>query len=140
MSEQQVFKQLSPEVEGAGNIALALEMIFGWFGLLGIGHVYSGRVALGVVLLIGWWLYAGVSVLIATATLGIALCILVPIWIAAPVISGIQARSYARQAGETGSWGSVVAVGGIGCLLVIVVLVGLSILGIFASLAGAAAG
>lgn len=138
MSEQQVFKQLSPEVEGAGNIALVLEMIFGWFGLLGIGHVFTGRIALGIALLVGWWLFFGISAFLATITFGLALCILLPIWLAAPVISGIQARSYARQAAETGNWGSVAVVGGFGCLLAVIVSAGFLILFVFAGLAAAA--
>jgi hypothetical protein len=51
-SQQPVYvtKQLSPEVEGAATTSLWLEIIFGIFSLLGIGHVYSGRTALG-----GWY-------------------------------------------------------------------------------------
>lgn len=48
-----VVRQSSPETEGAATTALWLEIIFGLFSLLGIGHVYSGRTALGIALMIG---------------------------------------------------------------------------------------
>ena len=45
-------KQISPEIEGASTTALWLEIVFGLFSLLGIGHVYTGRIWLGIALLI----------------------------------------------------------------------------------------
>jgi hypothetical protein len=48
-----IIKQLNPETEGAGATALWLEIIFGIFSLLGIGHVYSGRKLLGIILMVG---------------------------------------------------------------------------------------
>jgi len=119
MDEQYVGKGSSAEVEGASNVALVLEIVFGFFGLLGIGHVYTNRIALGIGLLIGWWIYIIVAVFIATLTLGFGLCLLVPIYIAGPIISGIQARAYAKRADETGNWGVVAGVAGGGCLIVI---------------------
>jgi hypothetical protein len=43
-SQQSVYytKQISPETEGASTTALWLEIVFGLFSLLGIGHVYLG--------------------------------------------------------------------------------------------------
>jgi hypothetical protein len=134
MGEQVVKQHVSPEAESAGNIALVLEIIFGYFGLLGIGHVYTGRLGLGIALLIGWWIYAGVAGLITTITFGLALCLFVPIGLAVPIFSGIQARSYARNTGQTGSWGFVAAIVGGGCLLVLLAFGGLFALGIFASI------
>lgn len=140
MKDEHVIKQITPEVEAASNIALVLEMIFGWFGLLGVGHAYTGRIGLAIGALIGWWLFIIFASVISSITLGIALCLFVPVYIAVPVISGIQARSFVRQMGETGNWGAVAGVAGGGCLLLIIAMAGLFLLGVFASFAGTLAG
>ena len=118
-----VVRQASPETEGAATTALWLEIIFGLFSLLGIGHVYTGRIGLGIILMIGWWLFIALGVFISMVTLGIAACLFVPLYFAVPIISGIQARTYIQKTGGTGNWASVAAVAGGGCLLVIVAIV-----------------
>jgi len=118
-----VVKQVSPETEGAATTALWLEIIFGLFSLLGVGHVYTGRIGLGIILMIGWWLFMGLGGLISSITLGIAACLFVPLYFAVPIISGIQARTYMQKRGGTGSWSSVAVVAGGGCLLVVVAIV-----------------
>jgi hypothetical protein len=122
--------QPTPEIQGASTTALILEIIFGIFGLLGIGHVYSGRFALGILLMIGWWVFIGVGAFISSLTLGIAACLFGPLYIAVPVVSGIQARTYVQQRMETGSWSSVILVAGGGCLLLIIASVALVLLGV----------
>jgi hypothetical protein len=116
-----VKSQQSPEVEGASNIALWLEIIFGIFGLLGIGHVYTGRTGLGILLAIGYWLYIAFATFVTTVTVGFAACLFVPLHFAIPIISGIQARTYAQKVASRGNWGSVALVGGLGCVVLIVV-------------------
>jgi hypothetical protein len=116
-------KQVSPETEGAATTALVLEIVFGLFSLLGIGHVYGGRTVLGIALMIGWWAFIGVAGFASTITLGIAACLFIPLFIAVPIISGIQARTYLKTQEGTGSWQSVALVAGGGCLLVIVSIV-----------------
>lgn len=128
MDSQYVVKQISPDVEGAGTIALILEIIFGFFGLLGIGHVYTNRIAVGIVLMVVWWVFLGIAAGISSATLGIGLCLFVPIYLVVPIISGIQARTYARRQGEVGNWGSVAMVAGGGCLLLVIGSIALSFL------------
>lgn len=118
-----VTKQISPETEGAASIALWLEILFGIFGLLGIGHVYTGQMALGIVVMVAWWLYIGVATTISVVTFGLGACLFVPLHFAIPIISGIQARTYMKQRGGTGSWQSVGMVAGGGCLLVIIAIV-----------------
>lgn len=133
-----VASQTSPETEGSASIALWLEIIFGIFGLLGIGHVYTGRVAVGILALIGWWVYIGIAGAITTVTAGIAGCLFVPLYFAIPIISGIQARTYMKQKGGSGSWGAVGLVAGGGCLLIIMAtLVFVLALGGLAIIAGA---
>lgn len=122
--------QLPPEVQGASTTALILEIIFGFFGLLGVGHVYSGRFALGILLLIGWWVFIGIGAFISSFTLGIGACLFGPLYIAVPIVSGIQARTYVQQRMETGSWSGVILVAGGGCLLLFLVGFGLVVLGV----------
>ncbi len=109
-----------PEVTSAANIALVLETVFGLFGILGIGHVYSGRIALGVGLLLGWWAYIVVAFLLGLVTMGILGCLLAPIYIAVPIVSGIYARAYVLSSRSTGSWGPVAYVAVGGCLVMAV--------------------
>ena len=73
-----VVSQVSPETEGAATTALWLEIIFGLFSLLGVGHIYTGRIALGIILMIGWWLYIVFAAFVSAITLGIAACLFGP--------------------------------------------------------------
>ena len=116
-------RQISIETQGDSSIALWLEILFGIFGLLGVGHIYTGRIGLGIALMIGWWLYIGVAGTFSAATLGIMGCLLGPIYLLGPIISGIQARTYMQQKGGTGSWSAVGMIAGGGCLLAIVAIV-----------------
>jgi hypothetical protein len=124
-------KRASPETEGAATTSLWLEIIFGIFSLLGIGHVYSGRTLLGILLMVGWWVYILVAGVISTITLGLGACVFVPIYLAVPIISGIQARTYTLKTNGKGNWLNVAFVAGGGCLLVIITLGALAVLGIF---------
>lgn len=118
-----ISQPLPPDVQGASTTALWLEIIFGFFGLLGVGHAYSGRLLLGVLLLIGWWIYIGVSAFLISLSLGIAACLFGPLYIAAPIISGTQARTFVQREFRTGSWTNVIGLAGGGCVLMIVIAV-----------------
>jgi hypothetical protein len=132
-SSQPVYlvKQVSPETEGAATTSLWLEIIFGIFSLLGVGHVYSGRTLLGILLMIGWWVYILVAGFLSTITLGLGACVFVPIYLAVPIISGIQARTYTLKTNSKGNWAHVAFVAGGGCLLVLLAIGALAVLGIF---------
>lgn len=123
-------KQASPETEGAATTSLWLEIIFGIFSLLGVGHVYSGRTLMGILLMVGWWIYIAVAGFLSTITLGIGACVFVPIYFAVPIISGIQARTYTLKTEGKGNWTHVAFVAGGGCLLVIIAIAVLAVLGI----------
>ncbi len=126
--------QTPPETEAAATTALILEIIFGFFSLLGIGHVYSGRTLLGILLMIAWWVYIVVASFLSVITLGFGACIFVPIYIAVPIISGIQARAHTLKTGAKGHGGATALVVGGGCLLAIILIVILVALGVFAGL------
>ncbi|HAY83823.1 MAG TPA: hypothetical protein DCY42_02555 [Chloroflexi bacterium] len=125
----------SQETQTAGNTAMILEIVFGLFGQLGIGHVYTGRLGLGIGLLLGWWIYIAVATTITTATVGFAGCIFVPIGIIVPIISGLQAKKHMLEKGGDGDWGKVAIVGIGGCLTFII----LSAIVIFVIFGGLAA-
>lgn len=122
--------QSSPETEGAASIAMWLEIVFGIFSILGIGHVYSGRIALGIALMFGWWAFIAIAAFIISITFGLGACIFVPLFLVVPIISGIQARTYIQRTGGSGSWQSVGLATGGGCLLIIVAMIVLSAFGI----------
>jgi hypothetical protein len=126
-------KQASPETEGAATTSLWLEIIFGIFSLLGVGHVYSGRTLIGILLMVGWWIYIAVAGFLSTITLGIGACVFVPIYFAVPIISGIQARTYTLKTEGKGNWTHVAFVAGGGCLLVLIAIAVLAVLGILAA-------
>ena len=118
-----VAQQLPPDVQGASTTALLLEVIFGFFGLLGVGHAYGGRLLLGALLMVGWWIFISVGAFISSITLGIAACIFGPLFIAGPILSGIQARTHVQREFSTGNWSSVIGLAGGGCVLMIIVTV-----------------
>jgi hypothetical protein len=118
-----VSQPIPPDVQGASATALWLEIIFGFFGLLGVGHAYSGHLLLGALLALGWWMFIGVGAFISSLTLGIAACLFGPLYIAGPIISGIQARTYVQREYRTGSWPNVIGLAGGGCLLMVVAIV-----------------
>jgi len=110
---------LRPDVQAAATTSLILEAIFGLSGLLGIGHVYSGRTAVGIGLMLFWWLYIAVAAVGTSFTGGLGGCLFVPIYVALPILSGVNASAFIRKTNGTGSWQRVFVVGGVGCLVLI---------------------
>jgi hypothetical protein len=80
------------------NVAFLLELL-GYVGFLGFGHIYAGNVIGGIILLLFGWGIAGflfwVGALLSIFTLGLGLCLLVPLFLAVPLISGFFARGIA---------------------------------------------
>ncbi|MBW3014114.1 hypothetical protein KY335_02625, partial [Candidatus Woesearchaeota archaeon] len=77
-----------PIVVAAGKkknpkIAALLEFIFGLFFILGIGHIYNGKIVRGVSYLIGYWILVIIEIVIASVltvmTLGVGAIIAWPI-------------------------------------------------------------
>jgi hypothetical protein len=60
------------------NTAFLIELVGGFFGLLGLGHIYAGRTSDGVVRLVVWLLYdllAGFAISLLLAVLIGIVCI-----------------------------------------------------------------
>lgn len=75
------------------TIALLLELI-GYFGFLGIGHMYGGRIGRGIALLAVWWVYWGIALFFLLTVIGAPLaCVMAVIWPFVPIGSGLWIRS-----------------------------------------------
>jgi hypothetical protein len=79
------------------SIALILEILPGLFGLLGFGWIYAGNVNSGIIWLICFLLYTIFASIIAVFTLGISLCLSLPLSIALIVISAVNLNNYTKQ-------------------------------------------
>ncbi|MEW6717048.1 MAG: hypothetical protein AB1345_06070 [Chloroflexota bacterium] len=94
-------------------IAMVIEIVFGVFGMMGLGWIYVGRYLLGIGLFLGWLLIVFIAALtptiITTLTLGLGflsyccLGIIPPVGIVVAIISGIRVRDYVRSTGAQGS-------------------------------------
>ena len=74
----------------AGNKAIApLLELLGYVGLLGLGHIYVGRIRTGLWLMVGWWIWFGVSTALSALSHGSLDPLLRTFGIAAPIISAI---------------------------------------------------
>ena len=100
MSDQ--FKQ-SRSSDSADAIAMVVEIIFGLFGVLGMGWLYAGNLPYAIAAFVGYGILVFIEVAIITATLGFAACVAIPLNIAIAVISGLRARDYVRNTGASGS-------------------------------------
>jgi hypothetical protein len=107
MSNQVRYNTISRPSDSSDAIAMMLEIIFGFFGIMGMGWLYAGNILVAVIVFVGFLIVAFIEIAIAAATLGIAACLIVPFNLAVAVISGLRARDYVRN---TGAHGSVVYV------------------------------
>lgn len=105
-----------------GTNALILEILFGIFGILGVGHIYASRVGVGLALMVGYWVYGFIAFLITSVTVGFAACLFLPLSLAIVIFSGIKARDYLRQYGDTVETGKMLLFVGGGCLGLLVIL------------------
>lgn len=80
------------------NTAFLIELIGGFFGLLGLGYLYVGRTQDGIIRLIAWIIYLGVAytvVVLLTAVLIGIICwpLQIAIQIGIPVWSAISLKN-----------------------------------------------
>ena len=96
-------QNMAPPSDSSDTIAMLLEIIFGMFGILGIGWLYAGNIPVALAAFIGFLIVALIEIGISAATVGIALCLIVPVNLAIAVISGLRVRDYVRNSGARGS-------------------------------------
>lgn len=95
------FKQA--QSDSSDTIAMLVEIIFGFFGILGMGWLYAGNLTFAAIAFVGFIILVFIEMMIATATFGFALCLILPFNIIIAVISGLRVRDYVRNSGATGS-------------------------------------
>lgn len=94
---------VSPPSDSSDTIAMMLEIIFGMFGMLGLGWLYAGNIPIAIAAFIGFIIVAFIEIAVVAATLGLAACLILPINLAIAVFSGLKARDYVRNTGAHGS-------------------------------------
>lgn len=85
------------QLENKATLALLIEIVAGFLGFMGIGHIYSGRMALGITVMFGWWFALFMAIIVSAVSFGLLLLPMALMVIAVPIISGIQARNYVRR-------------------------------------------
>ncbi|OQY46405.1 MAG: hypothetical protein B6242_08055 [Anaerolineaceae bacterium 4572_78] len=87
------------------NTALLVEMVGGFFGLMGLGHIYAGRTTDGLIFLIGWLTYLALSwtVIGLLSLVAVGFCLIpaqllihigVPIWLAVKLRNELETQTY----------------------------------------------
>ena len=89
--------------DSSDTIAMMLEIVFGFFGIMGMGWLYAGNIPVAVMAFVGFLIVAFIEMGIATATLGIAACLIIPFNLAVAIVSGLRARDFVRNTGAHGS-------------------------------------
>jgi TM2 domain-containing membrane protein YozV len=69
--------------------ALLLELI-GYAGVMGIGHMYAGKVGRGVAIMFGYWVYLVIFGLLSIILIGCLFLIIAPVF---PILSGLWVKS-----------------------------------------------
>jgi hypothetical protein len=79
------------------STALVLEILLGFFGLFGIGWIYSGNTVVGILWLVGVMLWDCMAATLAVATSGLACICVVPLGWTLLAISAVSLNAYTRQ-------------------------------------------
>ena len=85
------------------TLAMIIEAVFGFFGLLGIGWMYVGSIGRGILLMLGMWVFIAVESFLGAITGGLAMCLFVPLHLVILAFSAIKVRDHVRQTDAQGS-------------------------------------
>ncbi len=97
--------------DSTDTLAMIIEGVFGFFGLLGVGWMYVGDIGKGILIMLGMWVFIAVESIVGVLTGGLAMCLFAPIHIVIVIFSAIKLRDHVRQTGAQGSIGIVAVVG-----------------------------
>ena len=118
----QAQQNIQPRSDSTDTIAMIIEIVFGLFGILGVGWLYVGNFLVGGLLFVGWFLALGAVVLLLTVfsavTLGFGsflVCCIPPVGIAIACISGLRVRDHVRNTGARGNFILLLIPAVIGC-------------------------
>ena len=117
------------KTESTDTIAILLEIVFGLFGIMGMGWLYAGSIPVAILLMLGYWAFLVLEVFVVGITAGFASCCFVPLNLTVVIISGFRVRDHVRRSGAQGSIMYVIVTAGIVILLACAVLTGLFLLG-----------
>lgn len=89
----------SPSVSKNPAVAMVLEIGFGLFGILGVGHLYLGQIVVGLIIMFAYWVLLALGGFMGVLSGGFGLCVGIPL--AAIIIAGsaFHARNQARKLG-----------------------------------------
>ena len=79
------------------TIAAILELIGGYFGLLGFGWMYGGDLLRGLLILFGYMILLGVGGFLVGITFGLLGLIFVPFYIIVPIISAFKVYQFVNS-------------------------------------------
>jgi hypothetical protein len=103
MSNQVNNNMISAPSDSSDIIAMMLEIVFGFFGILGMGWLYAGNIPVAIAAFVLFLIIAFIEIAVAAATLGFSICLIAPINLAVAIISGLRARDYVRNTRTRGS-------------------------------------
>ncbi|MEM7344110.1 MAG: hypothetical protein AAF485_07695 [Chloroflexota bacterium] len=83
--------------ENRPMISAILELIGGYFGILGIGWMVAGDVLRGIIFLVCYAIFLSILGFLTFITAGLFACIAGPIYIAVPIASAIYAYRFAED-------------------------------------------
>ena len=113
--------------ESTDTIALIIEIVFGLFGILGVGWLYAGNFVAALLVFVGFMVLVAIEAFLAFVTFGLAACFIAPLNIAVAIISGLRVRDYVRETGAKGAFGNLlfvlVAIGVIAAIIIGLALV-----------------
>ena len=96
--------QMTPvRSDSSDTIAMIIEIVFGLFGILGMGWLYAGNLAMAIGAFIGFVILVFIELAIITVTAGLAVCLIAPLNLVITIVSGLRARDYVRSSGTRGS-------------------------------------
>jgi hypothetical protein len=108
-------------------IAMALEFVFGFFAVPGIGWIYAGNYGIAVGVFVFYWLLVLLEIAVNIVTLGFLGCLALPLNLGLVILSGFRVRDWMRRRNATGSFVRVV----VAVLIVLVVFTGLALFLLF---------
>ena len=111
--------------DSTDTVAMILEILFGLFGLMGMGWLYAGNILTAILVFIGFTVFLLVEAALIAITGGLCGCLALPVNIAVAVISGMRVRDYVRRTRSRGSVLLVVIAGLIGFMVIAALVVGL---------------
>ena len=79
------------------TIAVILELVGGYFGLLGLGWMFGGDLLKGILILFGYMILLSIGGFLVWITLGLLGLIFVPLYIIVPIISAFKVYQFVNS-------------------------------------------